>query len=926
VEIDARRVISCLTAAGLAILALFGVANLGTSSSALSRGSAPARGLSSLPVAAQGPVASALGRADRAYWINGLSARNPAQNLRFAFSSSGAVVRTRGASERLSLVGFGRGAAVRSLAAGAPVVARNRVTYELGGVREWFANGPLGLEQGFTVARSPRAGAGRLLFDVSLTGGMRARVSGNAITLSGHGASLRYEGLVATDASGRRLPASMSVRGGRVILSVDDRGAQYPVTVDPTVTQEAELTSKDGTTNDGFGISVAISGDTIAVGAAYQGIGEGEMGFGPGAVYVFTAPSAGDWAQATEAAELTVAGDTTAADNLGTSVAISGQTIYAGAPSGGFSETAGAVYVFDEPNGGWAKEPAAPNANQNSALTAPDGTVADGLGYSISVSGGTVVASAPTETVGSNAEQGAVYVFEEPPTGWGTGATPVAELTASDGAAYNQLGTAVATDGTTIVAGDTPDEATGKGVYVWTMPSNGWSHEPTAPAATQTAELTASDEYVGNAVGTSVAVSGDTVAAGAYNHKIPPTGFAQGAVYVWTMPTAGWAAAAGAAANQAAELTVADAPTGTTLGTSVAIDGNAVLGGASEEVDGGTNPGGAVYVFVEPAAGWKSEPAYPHANETDELAVSDRAPGDALGGSVAYDGDAIVAGAVGRKVGNNTYQGAAYVFNVAGLGGPTAAPANTALPVISGTAKAKSTLKCSTGSWTQDPSSFTYQWTRDGTPIVGATKATYKVQTSDEQLKLTCTVIASNAKGPSSPATSKGVSVPVPHVAKCPAASGKLSGGTLGLLRLGMTRAQALHAYKRSSNRGSKYKEFFCLTPNGVRVGLGSPALLKTLPKRQRGKYSGRVVWASTSSAYYAAKGIRAGATVAAAGKKLKLEAPFHIGANYWYLAPNGGSIVILKVRRGIVEELGIGDKVLLKGRKAQRAFLGSFS
>jgi hypothetical protein len=272
------------------------------------------------------------------------------------------------------------------------------------------------------------------------------------------------------------------------------------------------------------------------------------------------------------------------------------------------------------------------------------------------------------------------------------------------------------------------------------------------------------------------------------------------------------------------------------------------------------------------------------------------------------------------------YQGAAYVFNVAGLGGATVAPANTALPVISGTAKAGSTLACSTGSWTQDPSSFKYQWSRDGTPIVGATGASYKVQASDEQLKLTCTVIASNAKGPSSPATSKGVSVPVPHVAKCPAASGKLSGGTLGLLSLGMTRAQAVHAFKRSSSRGSKYKVFFCLTPNGVRVGLGSPALLKTLPKRERGKYSDRVVWVSTSSAYYAVKGIRAGATVAAAGKKLKLESPFHIGLNFWYLAPDGGSVAILKVRGGVVEELGIGDKVLLQGRKAQRSFLNSFS
>ena len=375
---------------------------------------------------------------------------------------------------------------------------------------------------------------------------------------------------------------------------------------------------------------------------------------------------------------------------------------------------------------------------------------------------------------------------------------------------------------------------------------------------------------------------------------------------------------------------MANAASGTTLGASVAIDGDAIVAGAPEEADGIVDNGGAVYVFAEPSGGWKSEPAYPHANQTDELAINGAAEGDFLGVAVADDGDTIVAGASGRKVGNNELQGAAYVFDVAGLGsggsGSTAAPANTALPVISGTAKAGSTLSCSTGSWTEDPSSFKYQWSRDGTPIVGATGASYKVQKGDEQLKLTCTVTASNAKGPSSPATSKGVPVPVPHVAKCPAAQGKLSGGTLGLLSLGMTRAQALHAYKRSSSRGSKFKEFFCLTPNGVRVGLGSPALLKTLPKRERGKYSGRVIWISTSSAYYAVKGIRAGATVAAAGKKLKLESPFHIGLNFWYLAPNGGSIAVLKVRGDIVEELGIGDKALLQGRAAQRAFLGSFS
>jgi hypothetical protein len=58
----------------------------------------------------------------------------------------------------------------------------------------------------------------------------------------------------------------------------------------------------------------------------------------------------------------------------------------------------------------------------------------------------------------------------------------------------------------------------------------------------------------------------------------------------------------------------------------------------------------------------------------------------------------------------------------------------------------------------------------------------------------------------------------------------------------------------------------------------------------------------------------------------LKLTPPFQVGLNTWYLAPNGGSTAVLKVRRGIVEEIGIGDKQLTQSREAQRHFLTSFS
>ncbi len=229
-------------------------------------------------------------------------------------------------------------------------------------------------------------------------------------------------------------------------------------------------------------------------------------------------------------------------------------------------------------------------------------------------------------------------------------------------------------------------------------------------------------------------------------------------------------------------------------------------------------------------------------------------------------------------------------------------------PTIAGTAKAGRVLACSTGA----SSGFGYQWNRNGTPIVGATSPTYKVQKIDEGNVITCTVIPT---GGGSPSTSASMRVPVPAVARCPAATGKLSGTKLGLIKLGMTRKQTLRAYKRSSARGSHSQEFFCLTPIGIRAGFG-----------QRSSLRGHVIWISTASAFYAIDGIRPGATVSAASARLKLGVPFAIGRNRWYLAPAGSVTAVLKVQGGVVHEIGIANKRLTKTRTAQRAFLRSFS
>jgi hypothetical protein len=254
------------------------------------------------------------------------------------------------------------------------------------------------------------------------------------------------------------------------------------------------------------------------------------------------------------------------------------------------------------------------------------------------------------------------------------------------------------------------------------------------------------------------------------------------------------------------------------------------------------------------------------------------------------------------------------------------APAAVGIPRISGTPKAGQKLSCVASTFSGDPTAFTYAWDRDGTPISGATAATYKVATNDEGTTLTCTVTATGPGGTSTPATSAGVAVTVPHVAGCPAATGKVSGVRIGPLALGITRRQAEHADRHASTRGSSTKLFLCLTPVGIRVGFASTREISSLPKAKRSRYRGRVIWISTANASYAIKGVRPGATLAAAGKRLHLGKVFVVGANDWYLAPDGRVTAVLKVRRGLVQEIGIGERALTSGSRAhQRTFLTSF-
>src|SRR5262249_45303741 len=134
-------------------------------------------------------------------------------------------------------------------------------------------------------------------------------------------------------------------------------------------------------------------------------------------------------------------------------------------------------------------------ATQTAELTASDGAAGDQLGSSVSVSGDTITAGAPQRTIGGHAAQGAVYMYAKPGGGW-TNATQTAELTASDGSTNDELGSSVAISGTTIAAGSPRRTVSRGALYVF---SSGLAISTTQQPASAT---------VGSAIADQVTVSG----------------------------------------------------------------------------------------------------------------------------------------------------------------------------------------------------------------------------------------------------------------------------------------------------------------------------------------------------------------------------------------------------------------------------------
>jgi len=603
----------------------------------------------SLPATARAQVSALLGAEDRAFAVTGTAggepggefhARNAPQRLSASFTRAGVKIAAPGIDASLSLKAFGADGSLQAVGAASPAAHANRASYARGdGLTEWYANGPAGLEQGFTVARAPvDATASRLTLSLALDSSARRSLAANgeSLTLSNAGHELHYGGLVATDASGRALPSGLVLEAGRLQIHVDAAGARYPLTIDPLLEVGGKLTapSEGEGREEGeglFGTSVALSadGETLLVGAPH------DTNENHGAAWVFIR-SGEAWVQ--QGAKLTGVGVPKSEEEeqcaeespeeagecaFGASVALSadGNTALIGEPSA--TARPGSAWVFRRTGTG-------PGAEWTKAMTlAGEGVPGEGrFGKSVALSadGATALIGDPS----ASSQRGGAWVFALS----STSSTVQGKLTDAEAAHFDHAGRSVALSGdgsTALIGVPGANEYTGAAL-VFTRAGETWNRDA--------GELTGEGEAGQGRFGKSVALSGDgeTALVGA-----PSDDENVGAAW-------GFAREGGTFAPQSGKLAGA-AAVGGHLGTSVALsgDGSVALIGVPRE---GT--GGEVAQYAHSGATWTKRP--------EQLAGAGEGGRGWLGAAVALSSEGSVA-AVGAPH-DNARVGAAWGFAV----------------------------------------------------------------------------------------------------------------------------------------------------------------------------------------------------------------------------------------------------------------------
>jgi hypothetical protein len=570
---------------------------------------------------------------------------NGAQGSAYVFTRSGAAWTQRAkltASDGTAGAGFGRSVAIQ----GNTALVGAWFPLEFGSPREgaayvFLGSGNAWSEQQKLVAGEPTAVHG-FGASVALDGG-RALIGarwgnsnrGSAFVFAlNNGTWLREAVLTNTSGDvGESFGMSLALQGDSALIGIPYArvGGNFPqgsVAVFETEgsnwTRANTLSSGNGSGGALFGWSVAVDGATALVGAPRDDLGGSEA---RGAAYVFT--RAGErWNLRARLAAM----DGRAGDRFGEQVAVAGDTAVVSARlhSVGSNIRQGAAYVFVRVGDNW---------QQQTKLTAADGAAHDNFGGAVAIDGDTALCSAPRARVGTNATQGAVYVFTREGAIW----TQQARLVAVDGEADDQFGSAVALSDNTALVGALYDDVgtnTRQGsAYVFERSGTEWS---------QQAKLTSLDGAAHDLFGSAVALEGDAAVVGAPLAQVGIDSD-QGAAYVFSRVGGGW--------TQQARLTgLVDASTPASFGSSVDISLGKVLVGAPFTTLGSSIELGTAYVFSRRSGIWAQEA---------KLIAAGGAAYDGFGWSVALAGDiALVgsSGADGIAPYGNPNEGAAYAL------------------------------------------------------------------------------------------------------------------------------------------------------------------------------------------------------------------------------------------------------------------------
>ena len=680
------------------------------------------------PFGLQSVVQQVVGASDREFRVGRRGGMLVASGAGIAsvFGPSRVQLNVAGSTVDLRLLSVGYGDRLAKVAPAAPISAGNLVSYSWSDLVEWYRNGPFGLEQGFTLSSGPRGGSGPLTLALSLRGSLVPRLSsrGVAFTSTAGAQLLRYGGLSVVDASGRRLRSALGLSGGRLLVRVWDRGARFPLHIDPFIQQGSKLTGGGEAGPAQFGSSVALSADgkTALIGAPADDTNTG-------AAWIFTR-SGSTWKQQ---ARLTAKGERGPAE-FGSTVALSidGNTALIGAPYD--NNGTGAAWVFTRSGSTWKQRAKLTGSGESRA------GASFGSGLALSGDGNTALIGGPAD----HGNIGAAWVFTRSGSAWKQRAKLTAKRTGRE-ATYLQpsfgSSATLSANGSVALIGAPYDgyESAGS-TWVFTRSGTTWK---------QRAKLTGIGGIVGE-FGASVALSSDgaTALIGAPDSA----GASVGSTFVFTGSGSTW--------KQRARLTgKGETGSGPEFGGAVALSGDgktALVGGDYDDIQVG-----AAWVFTDSGSTWKQQGA-------KQTGVAEAPGGGEFGASVALSDNGTTALIGGPQ--DNNLRGAAWWFEqscglacatphtpVAPVVSPPPSatkPSNTSPPVISGSAQEGSTLTASDGTWSgSTPISYRFQWricsSLGGgcTAITGETAQTYAVTADDVGNTLDVLVTASNTAG-----------------------------------------------------------------------------------------------------------------------------------------------------------------------------------